>query len=196
MGYAGVAAYKAEMEQTHNYVALVDCGDAVQGGAIGTLSGGAYLVDIMNETGYDFATFGNHEFDYKIPQLTKLTKYEYLACNFKYLGKGTSDIAYKPYEIVDYGGTKVAYIGIATPESFVKSTPAYFQDANGNYIYSFCEDDDGSALYKLTRSKRPVPTTSSLLLTSATKARPTVGAPRLSSPTPPASTRCSTVMTT
>ena len=63
MGYAGVAAYKAEMEQTHNYVALVDCGDAVQGGAIGTLSGGAYLVDIMNETGYDFATFGNHEFD-------------------------------------------------------------------------------------------------------------------------------------
>ena len=126
MGYAGVAAYKAEMEQTHNYVALVDCGDAVQGGAIGTLSGGAYLVDIMNETGYDFATFGNHEFDYKIPQLTKLTKqakFKYLACNFKYLGKGTSDIAYKPYEIVDYGGTKVAYIGIATPESFVKSTP-------------------------------------------------------------------------
>ena len=155
MGYAGVAAYKAEMEQTHNYVALVDCGDAVQGGAIGTLSGGAYLVDIMNETGYDFATFGNHEFDYKIPQLTKLTKqakFKYLACNFKYLGKGTSDIAYKPYEIVDYGGTKVAYIGIATPESFVKSTPAYFQDANGNYIYSFCEDDDGSALYKAVQN--------------------------------------------
>ena len=155
MGYAGVAAYKAEMEQTHNYVALVDCGDAVQGGAIGTLSGGSYLVDIMNETGYDFATFGNHEFDYKIPQLTKLTKqakFKYLACNFKYLGKGTSDIAYKPYEIVDYGGTKVAYIGIATPESFVKSTPAYFQDANGNYIYSFCEDDDGSALYKAVQN--------------------------------------------
>ena len=84
--------------------------------------------------------------------LTKQAKFKYLACNFKYLGKGTSDIAYKPYEIVDYGGTKVAYIGIATPESFVKSTPAYFQDANGNYIYSFCEDDDGSALYKAVQN--------------------------------------------
>ena len=151
MGYAGVAAYKAEMLKTHNYVALVDCGDAVQGETVGTLSAGAYIVDIMNETGYDFAAFGNHEFDYKLPQLAKLTKqakYEYLACNFKYLGTGTTDITYKPYEIVDYGGTKVAYIGIATPESFSKSTPAYFQDENGNYIYSFCEDDDGSALYK------------------------------------------------
>ena len=151
MGYAGVAAYKAEMQQTHNYVALVDCGDAVQGGTIGTLSGGSYLVDIMNEVGYDFATFGNHEYDYKIPQLVKLSKqakFEYLACNFKYLGTGTTELNYKPYEIVDYGGTKVAYVGIATPETFVKSTPAYFQDAKGNYIYSFCEDDDGSALYK------------------------------------------------
>ena len=151
MGYAGVAAYKAEMLKTHNYVALVDCGDAIQGETVGTLSAGAYIVDIMNETGYDFAAFGNHEFDYKLPQLAKLTKqakYEYLACNFKFLGTGTTDITYKPYEIVDYGGTKVAYIGIATPESFSKSTPAYFQDENGNYIYSFCEDDDGSALYK------------------------------------------------
>ena len=150
MGYAGVAAYKAEMLKTHNYVALVDCGDAIQGEPIGTLSAGSYLVDIMNEVGYDFATFGNHEFDYKMPRLAELTqqaKYEYLACNLKYIGTGTSELKYKPYEIVDYGGTKVAYIGIVTPESFSKSTPAYFQDENGNYIYSFCEDDSGTALY-------------------------------------------------
>ena len=151
LGYAGVAAYKAEIEKTHNYVALVDCGDAIQGESIGTLSAGAYLVDIMNEVGYDFATFGNHEFDYKLPQLAKLTKqakYQYLACNFKYIGKGTSDLNYKPYEIVTYGDKKVAFIGIVTPESFTKSTPAYFQDESGNYIYSFSEDETGTALYE------------------------------------------------
>lgn len=151
LGYAGVAAYKAEMQKTHNYVALVDCGDAIQGESIGTLSAGAYLVDIMNEVGYDFATFGNHEFDYKLPQLAKLTKqakYQYLACNFKYIGKGTSDLNYKPYEIVTYGDKKVAFIGIVTPESFTKSTPAYFQDESGNYIYSFSEDETGAALYE------------------------------------------------
>ena len=151
LGYAGVAAYKAKMEKTHNYVALVDCGDAIQGESIGTLSAGAYLVDIMNEVGYDFAAFGNHEFDYKLPQLAKLTKqakYQYLACNFKYIGKGTSDLNYKPYEIVTYGDKKVAFIGIVTPESFTKSTPAYFQDESGNYIYSFSEDETGTALYE------------------------------------------------
>ena len=97
LGYAGVAAYKAEMEKTHNYVALVDCGDAIQGESI---------------------------------------------------GKGTSDLNYKPYEIVTYGDKKVAFIGIVTPESFTKSTPAYFQDESGNYIYSFSEDETGTALYE------------------------------------------------
>ena len=155
LGYAGVAAYKAEMEQTHNFVTLVDCGDAIQGEPIGLLSAGSYLVDIMNEVGYDFATFGNHEFDFKLPrlaELTKLAKYEYLSCNFKYTGKGTSDISYKPYEIVDYGGTKVAFVGITTPESFVKSTPAYFQDESGNFIYSLSEDKDGTALYQAVQT--------------------------------------------
>ena len=151
LGYAGVAAYKAEMQKTHNYVALVDCGDAIQGESIGTLSAGAYLVDIMNEVGYDFATFGNHEFDYKLPQLAKLTKqakYQYLACNFKYIGKGTSDLNYKPYEIVTYGDKKVAFIGIVTPESFTKSTPAYFMnDAQTKYIYDILGGEDGQKLY-------------------------------------------------
>ena len=144
IGYAGLAAYKKEMQAAHKYVALVDCGDAVQGAAIGTLSKGEYLVDIMNEVGYDFATFGNHEFDYTLPQLQNLinkAKYQYLCCNLTYLGKdGKGLTGYKAYEIVSYGDTKVAYVGIATPESFTKSTPTYFQDANGNYVYSFAED--------------------------------------------------------
>ena len=72
IGYAGLAAYKKEMQAAYNYVALVDCGDSVQGDVIGTLSKGEYLVDIMNELGYDFASFGNHEFDYTLPQLQKL----------------------------------------------------------------------------------------------------------------------------
>ena len=54
IGYAGLAAYKKEMQAAYNYVALVDCGDSVQGDVIGTLSKGEYLVDIMNEVGYDF----------------------------------------------------------------------------------------------------------------------------------------------
>ena len=144
LGYAGVAAYKAEMEATHNHVTLVDCGDAVQGMPIGTVSAGSYLVDIMNEVGYDYATFGNHEFDYKIPRLTELVgmaKYQYLSCNFQYTGTAANALTPAAYAIADYGTVKVAFVGITTPESYTKSTPAYFKDDAGNFVYTFHEDD-------------------------------------------------------
>ena len=150
LGYAGVAAYKAEMEAAHSYVALVDAGDAVQGEPIGLLSAGSYLVDIMNEVGYDYATFGNHEFDYKVPrlqELVKMAKYQYVSCNFQYTGTQKDALKVAPYAIATYGDTKVAYVGITTPETFVKSTPKYFKDDAGNFIYSFCEGGEGKALY-------------------------------------------------
>lgn len=150
LGYAGIAAYKADMEAAHKYVTLVDCGDAIQGETIGMISAGSYLVDIMNELGYKYAIFGNHEFDFKMPRLIELTKqakYTYLSSNFKYIGDGESELQYKPYELVSYGDTKVAFLGITTPESFTKSTPAYFKNDDGEFIYSFSEDETGNALY-------------------------------------------------
>lgn len=149
IGYAGVAALKKQMQAEYNNVLLVDAGDHSQGGPIGTLSKGAYLVDIMNKTGYDYATVGNHEFDYGMPQLLaniKAASYQYLSCNFARTD-GTAIEGVKAYDIKDYNGLKVAFIGISTPESFTKSTPTYFQDANGNYIYTFSEGNNGQDLY-------------------------------------------------
>lgn len=151
IGYAGVAAYKAEMEAAYgeDNVTLVDAGDAIQGGAIGTLSNGAFLVDIMNQVGYDIAVPGNHEFDYGMENFLTLAKeradYQYICANFIDLSTGIG--VFPPYEIIDYGDTQIAYVGIDTPESFTKSTPAYFQDENGNYIYSFCQGGSGADLY-------------------------------------------------
>ncbi len=148
MGYANLVAYKKAMEEQYENVVLVDNGDAIQGEAIGTLSNGQYLVDIMNFVGYDFAVFGNHEFDYGMDvalSLLENSDAQYLACNFIDLQTGKT--VAKPYEIVTYGDLDVAYIGISTPETFTKSTPAYFQDEDGNYIYGFCEGNNGQDLY-------------------------------------------------
>lgn len=150
MGYAALAAYKNEMVAKYgkDNVVLVDAGDAIQGDAIGTLSKGEYLVDIMNKLGYNFATYGNHEFDYGMDQLKALTskaKYTYLSCNFMDLKENKPVL--DGYKVVDYGGMKIGFIGITTPESFTKSTPTYFQDGKGNYIYSFCEGNNGQDLY-------------------------------------------------
>lgn len=155
IGYAGVAAYKAEMEAIYgeDRVTLIDAGDAIQGGAIGTLSKGAFLVDIMNQTGYDIAVPGNHEFDYGMENFLTLAKeradYQYICANFIDLSTGMG--VFPPYKIIDYGDTQIAYIGIDTPESFTKSTPAYFQDEHGNYIYNFCQGNDGADLYNVVQ---------------------------------------------
>lgn len=148
IGYAGVALYKKQMKKETPYVTLVDAGDAIQGAPIGTLSQGEYIIDIMNQVGYDVAIPGNHEFDYKVPRLLELAKRlhcGYTAANFMDLATGQPVFA--PYRMMTYDDTKVAYVGVSTPESFTKSTPAYFQDANGNYIYGFCEDETGAKLY-------------------------------------------------
>lgn len=148
IGYAGLALYKKQMQSLTPYVALVDAGDAIQGAPIGTLSDGGYLIDIMNQVGYDFAIPGNHEFDYGMPRFLELAgklNCGYYSSNFMDLRTGAPALA--PYKMFTYGASKVAFVGATTPESFTKSTPAYFQDANGNYIYSFCEDETGQKLY-------------------------------------------------
>ena len=151
IGYAGVLAYKKEMENLHgiNNVTLVDVGDTIQGGPIGTLSKGEYIVDIMNYVGYDIACPGNHEFDYGMENFLKLStetsKANYICCNFRDL-EGNPILS--PYTLIKYGDLTIAYLGINTPESFTKSSPIYFQDENGNYIYDFAQGEKGQTLYK------------------------------------------------
>lgn len=150
IGYTGLAAYKTWAEEKTPYVTLVDCGDALQGDIIGTISQGEYLVDIMNQVGYDFAVLGNHEFDYGMEQLgTLLEKSEaqYLGCNIRYTGEGNGAVSsLKPYEIVTYGDVAVSFVGVSTPESITKSTPAYFMDESGTFAYDFY-GGSGEALY-------------------------------------------------
>ena len=148
MGYAGLVWYENQKKEETPYVTLVDAGDAIQGAPVGTLSEGEYLVQIMNKAGYDFAVPGNHEFDYGMEKLLGLSARldcGYSACNFVNLPSKTQVFA--PYRIMEYDDIQVAFVGVATPESITKSTPAYFQDQFGRYRFSFCEDETGEALY-------------------------------------------------
>ena len=153
LGYAKLVNYAKTMRSTYgaDNVTLVDAGDAVQGKAMGTLTDGEYLVDIMNECGYDFAIPGNHEFDYGMAQFNTLVaraNAKYLSCNFTDLRTG--NLMFDAYAMREYGTgadtKKVAFLGICTPESLTKSSPAHFQEG-GTYRYGFCEDDSGAKLY-------------------------------------------------
>ena len=147
IGYAGLAAYVKAYEKAGYEVLLADCGDAIQGGAIGTLTRGESIIDIMNQVGYDVATIGNHEFDYGMDQFLALrerAEFPYVAANFTDLeGNAILDA----YVVLEAGGYRIAFVGVATPQTFTKSTPAYFQDEEGNFLYSFCEGGEGAELY-------------------------------------------------
>ena len=148
IGYAGLALYKQQMETQTPYVTLVDAGDSIQGTPIGTISDGQYLIDIMSQVGYDFAVPGNHEFDYGMSRFLELA--EQLQCGYyaaNFMDLTTGQPVFAPYKMMTYGDTKVAFVGAVTPESFTKSTPAYFQNEQGAYIYGFCEDESGQTLY-------------------------------------------------
>ena len=152
LGYTGLATVKNALEAQGKHVVLVDNGDAVQGDTIGTLSNGEYIIDIMNEVGYDVATPGNHEFDYGMDQffaLTEQANFPYVSANFV---DNDGNTVLDPYVIKDVAGVKIAFVGISTPKTITTSTPKYFQDDNGNYIYAFQQDETGEKLYAAVQS--------------------------------------------
>jgi len=151
LSYDVLAGLKAQLQATYGNVLLVDAGDAVQGTAFGSMDKGETIVKLMNAAGYDLATLGNHEFDYGMEgtmNIINWAQFPYTSCNFYHEKDGVKGAnVLVPYQMFEIGGRKIAFVGITTPESFTKSTPAYFQDENGNYIYGISGGEDGAALY-------------------------------------------------
>lgn len=148
LGIDKVSQYKKDLKKQGYPVALVDAGDAIQGAPIGKLSTGESIVKIMNAVGYDFVIPGNHEFDYgmeRFLQLASRQKCGYYSCNF--VDVKTRKPILKPYKIIVLGGKKIGFVGVTTPETLVTSTPKYFQDKDGKFIYGFCEDQTGEKVY-------------------------------------------------
>ena len=134
-GYAKMAGVKNELKKQTPYVSVVSCGDFAQGDVIGTLSEGGSIVEIMNQVGYDVVVFGNHEFDYSFRTMEELAsqlKATVVSCNL--INKKTNQTVFEPYKIVEYGSTKVAYVGVITPETLT-SSPKIFEDID--YIFQF-----------------------------------------------------------
>lgn len=151
LGYAQLAQYKKDlMKNPDDTVQLVDAGDAIQGEPLGSLTRGQAVIDIMNVAGYDFAIPGNHEFDYGVARLLELAPQlagGYYSCNLVDLRTGKT--VFPPYKMVAYdGGKKAAFIGVTTPQTLISSTPRYFQDDKGQFIYGFSEDATGQKLYE------------------------------------------------
>ena len=147
--YAAIADLKQSYQNAGKDVLLVDAGDHVQGTAYGSMDEGASIIKLMNAAGYDAATPGNHEFDYGMARAKAIMKeadFPYLSCNWVDLRTGLRVLP--SVKVFVRGGRRIAFVGVTTPETFTKSTPAYFMDkAQRKYIYDIQGGDDGKKLY-------------------------------------------------
>ena len=147
--YAAIAALKQSYQNAGKKALLVDAGDHVQGTAYGSMDQGASIIQLMNAAGYDAATPGNHEFDYGMDRAKELMRdadFPYLSCNWVDLR--TNLRVLPEIKVFVRGGVRIAFVGITTPETFTKSTPAYFMNkAQTKYIYDILGGEDGQKLY-------------------------------------------------
>ncbi|MCR5008032.1 MAG: bifunctional metallophosphatase/5'-nucleotidase [Oribacterium sp.] len=146
-GYAGLQDVRDKFDAEGYTTMLIDNGDFIQGEAVGTLTKGEDLVKLMNSLNYDFAVVGNHEFDYGMDQFMKIAdmaNFPLISCNFRKNG----ELVFEPYVVKEICGIKIGFVGVTTPTTITTSTPKFFQDDKGEYIYDFMQDDTGDMLYE------------------------------------------------
>ena len=139
--YAAMAALKADYEAQGAEVILADAGDYSQGTVYVSVNKGADAVTMMNATGYDVVTLGNHEFDYGYAQLAenmKAAKFQVLCADV--LGADGKTI-YDANTIIEKGGVKIGFFGLETPEAQTKANPKLIQGLK------FLAGADGTELY-------------------------------------------------
>ena len=148
IGYDGLMLYKKQLLKKYNNVILVDSGDHIQGGTMGSITNGESIIEIMNKLEYEAVTLGNHEFDYGITQLQTLDKLlncSYISANYCYRKNKTS--IYSPYKIIEKGNKKIGFIGVATPETLIKSYIITLLDNSGQMVYDFLNENNCQVLY-------------------------------------------------
>lgn len=152
IGFAGVKAFKDQYLNSHTYVSMVDCGDFAEGNEYGEFHKGLKIVMLMNDCGYDVVSLGNQDFMYGVDRVQRMiddAKFDIVDCNIKYIGHNNTPLTnIKPYVIKKYGHTKVAFIGVMTPDILTEGKPSY--DAlleDGELAYSFYKGNDGQDLW-------------------------------------------------
>ena len=148
IGYDGLMLYKKQLQKKYNNVILVDAGDHIQGGTIGQITNGEAIINIMNKLEYEVATIGDHEFHYGIEQLEKIEKLldcGYISSNYCFKKNKTS--IYPPTKIIEKGGKKIGFIGVATPQTLSKTYLITIVDDKGELVYDFLTENHSQELY-------------------------------------------------
>ena len=113
VGYEGVAAYKRLVSSTHNFTALVDCGNSLSGGMMDMVAGGAYAAKIMNEVGYDYYSLGGGDLSLGASALSGVAEsFSPKAISANAFFDDDDAFPLTAYAVEQFASKSVAYVGV------------------------------------------------------------------------------------
>jgi 5'-nucleotidase len=125
-GLARVATLVRKIRAASPHTLFLLAGDTISPSVASKIFKGAQMIAVWNALGLDYATFGNHEFDFGDDVLRariKQSRFGWLAANVVEKASGKPFPGSLPYAIRSVGGVKVGIIGLTTPETEKASKP-------------------------------------------------------------------------
>ncbi len=149
--YDGISSYRKKLLANNSYVSLLDAGNFTYGSYLSSVNNSEEIISLMNKMQYDYAIFGNGDYAYGSDYLTSLASkanFQFLATNLKHTKEGENKYSsFKKYALVNYGGTKVGYIGLLNPSLIIDNGPRDFMDADGNFEYEIIGNESNLRAY-------------------------------------------------
>ena len=125
-GLGRVMTLKKSIQQQNPNTLLLMSGDTISPSVESITYKGAQMIDAWNIVGLDYATFGNHEFDFG-PDVLKLrikeSKFGWVAANVIDTTTNKTFADVPPYVVREFGGVKIGIFGLVLPETKSTSKP-------------------------------------------------------------------------
>src|SRR5678815_2522536 len=125
-GLGRVLTLKKSIQQQYPNTLLLMAGGTISPSVESITYKGAQMIEAWNVIGLDYATYGNHEFDFGpdvLAQRVTESKFGWIAANVIDKRTGQPFGGAKRFVVREFGGVKVGLFGLVLPETKITSRP-------------------------------------------------------------------------
>jgi 5'-nucleotidase len=125
-GLARLLTLHKSIQQENPNTLFLMAGDTISPSVESITYKGAQMIDAWNAIGLDYATFGNHEFDFGpdvLKQRMQESKFAWTAANVIDTTTNQTFNDAKRYVVREFGGVKIGIFGLVLPETKITSRP-------------------------------------------------------------------------
>ncbi len=125
-GLARVMTLKKSIQQDNPNTLFLMAGDTISPSVESITLKGSQMIDAWNTAGLDYATFGNHEFDFGpdvLKDRIKESKFGWVAANVIDTTTNNTFAGVPPYVVREFGGVKIGIFGLVLPDTKTTSKP-------------------------------------------------------------------------